>query len=343
MCGTRRGPGGESSEAVQSSRFRDCGGMMSGGCAGRSTRYCWQAGEGWPCLVRSGVSDASTPAAAVPAVAVVAMQCCNPPRSPSRRAPLTAVRLPRPSAARRARRPTAPARGQARPTPTLCATSSSPSTRGSKVPVRPCPTATLTTGHSARLSLPDPSRLSSFSSTALPHDQADLAALEDRLMTSYRAVQHFEFLSPARVADLYTRHRELPDSLVPDQRALLAAVLCLGRLSELSFEITKEGGSRMRPIAPGEAREDITYFRMALGHLDAFAAASCTALCEWPRPDEAGVCSRYPSSASHFAPRISHLAHRHSLRAPRASLHTKLPCAHATRFGWPWHLHPASV
>lgn len=94
-------------------------------------------------------------------------------------------------------------------------------------------------------------------------------------------VQHFEFLSPARVADLYARHRELPDSLVPDQRALLAAVLCLGRLSELCFEPTKEGGSRMRPIAPREAREDVTYFRMALSHLDAFGAASCTALCEF--------------------------------------------------------------
>ncbi|BEJ13893.1 hypothetical protein CspHIS471_0310670 [Cutaneotrichosporon sp. HIS471] len=135
------------------------------------------------------------------------------------------------------------------------------------------------TGNSERLSLPGPSRLSSFTATALPADPSDLAVLEDRLLVSYRAVQHFEFLSPSRVADLYARHRDLPESLVPDQRALLASVLCLGRLSELSFELTKEGGNRMRPIAPGEAREDVTYFRMALGHLDAFGAASCTALC----------------------------------------------------------------
>jgi hypothetical protein len=138
----------------------------------------------------------------------------------------------------------------------------------------------LTPGHAARLSLPGPSHLSTLTATALPGDPADLAALEDRLLTSYRAVQHFEFLSPARVADLYARHRDLPESVVLDQRALLAAVLCLGRLSELSFEPTKEGGSRMRPIPPGEAREDVTYFRMALSDLDAFGAPSTTALCK---------------------------------------------------------------
>lgn len=132
----------------------------------------------------------------------------------------------------------------------------------------------------ARLSLPGPVRLASYQGTSLPSDAGDLAALEDRLLLAYRAVQHFEFLSPGRVSDLYARHRALPESLVHDQRALIAAVLCLGRLSELSFEPTPEGGSRMRAIPLEETREDITYFRLALSHLDAFGAASCTALCK---------------------------------------------------------------
>lgn len=162
----------------------------------------------------------------------------------------------------------------------------------------------LTPGHAARLSLPGPSHLSTLTATALPGDPADLAALEDRLLTSYRAVQHFEFLSPARVADLYARHRDLPESVVLDQRALLAAVLCLGRLSELSFEPTKEGGSRMRPIPPGEAREDVTYFRMALSDLDAFGAPSTTALCK----SGPTTCGDH-AHALLFAPPASSLLH----------------------------------
>ncbi|KAL1412130.1 hypothetical protein Q8F55_003131 [Vanrija albida] len=143
-------------------------------------------------------------------------------------------------------------------------------------------------GHTARLSLPGPSRLASLSGTPLPSDVNELADLEDRLLMAYRAVQHFEFLPPGRVNDLYTRHRTLPESLLPDQRALVAAVLCLGRLSELAFEpvpVTQaEGpgsaaGHRMRPCPTDETREDITYFRLALAHLDHWGAASCTALC----------------------------------------------------------------
>jgi hypothetical protein len=53
--------------------------------------------------------------------------------------------------------------------------------------------------------------------------------------------------------------------------------MCLGRLSELVFP---GGHSRMRCIPVSEPREDITYFRLALTHLDQWGAASCTALCE---------------------------------------------------------------
>jgi hypothetical protein len=111
----------------------------------------------------------------------------------------------------------------------------------------------------------------------LPSDPLELTALEDRLLVAYRLVQHFDFLSATRVTDLYARHRALPTSLVADQRALIAAVMCLGRLSELVFP---GGHSRMRCIPVSEPREDITYFRLALTHLDQWGAASCTALCE---------------------------------------------------------------
>lgn len=101
-------------------------------------------------------------------------------------------------------------------------------------------------------------------------------------MLAYRHIQYFDFLSPGRVADLYTRHRTLPESLVPDQRALVAAVLCLGRLAELIFEVSPDGApQRFRPVPNGARREDITYFRLALSHLEQWGAASCTALCKF--------------------------------------------------------------
>lgn len=99
-------------------------------------------------------------------------------------------------------------------------------------------------------------------------------------MRGFQAVQHFEFLPPSRVADLYSRHRTLPESLVPDQRALIASVLCLGRLGELAFEASSVGVHQMRAISPKDSREDVTYFRLALNYLDEWGAASCTALGE---------------------------------------------------------------
>lgn len=135
-------------------------------------------------------------------------------------------------------------------------------------------------GHSARLTLPCPSQLSTFTVPVLPSDPDALALLENRLLVSYREVQHFEFLAQGRVADLYARHRQLPDSLNPDQRALISSVLCIGRLGELAFELSPDGEKSMRPIPDGESREDITYFRLALSQLEEFGSASCTALCE---------------------------------------------------------------
>jgi len=99
-------------------------------------------------------------------------------------------------------------------------------------------------------------------------------------MNAYRAAQHFDFLPNNRINDMYTRHRSLPDSLVHDQRALIAGVMCLGRLSELVFFPNGESSHKMRAIPPGESREDVTYFRLALTHLDQWGAASVTALCE---------------------------------------------------------------
>lgn len=140
--------------------------------------------------------------------------------------------------------------------------------------------AALTPGHLARLSLPGPSQLSTYTAPPLPTDPTALGELEDRLLASYRNVQHFEFLAPGRVTDLYARYRQLPDSLMADQKALISAVLCIGRMGELTFEQSTDGEKRMRPTPVGESREDITYFRLALDYLEEFGAASCTALCE---------------------------------------------------------------
>jgi hypothetical protein len=52
-------------------------------------------------------------------------------------------------------------------------------------------------------------------------------------------------------------------------------------MSELCLEIGPDGvPRRFRPPQHGERREDVTYFRLALSHLEQWGAASCTALCE---------------------------------------------------------------
>lgn len=131
----------------------------------------------------------------------------------------------------------------------------------------------------ARTSLPGPSNLLNQPGPPLPHTRRELQALEDRLVVSYRTMQHFEFLSGSRVNDLYLRHRSQPETLTTDQRALVAAVLCLGRLSELAFHAI-DGTVTVRPIPPLETREDLTYYKLAMQYLEQFSSTSCTALCE---------------------------------------------------------------
>lgn len=124
--------------------------------------------------------------------------------------------------------------------------------------------------------------MSTISGTPLPSDPHALAALEGRLLLAYRHMQFFEFLPPGRVEDLYVRHRDIPDSLAADQRALIASALCLGRLSELMFDFNPAPNAQMiHSPRRGESREDVTYFRLALSHLEQWGAASCTALCEF--------------------------------------------------------------
>lgn len=136
----------------------------------------------------------------------------------------------------------------------------------------------LTSGHHARTSLPGPSKLSNKPAPALPTSRRELQELEDRLIVSHRSLQEFEFLSTARVNDLYMRHRSLPETLTVDQRALVAAVLCLGRMSEIAFH-DKNGTVTLGAISPHESREDITYYKLTMQYLEQFGSSSCTALC----------------------------------------------------------------
>lgn len=136
----------------------------------------------------------------------------------------------------------------------------------------------LTTGHIARTSLPGPSNLLAQAAPPLPSSRRELQALEDRLVVSYRSMQHFEFLSAPRVNDLYLRHRSVPDTLTIDQRALVAAVLCLGRMTELAFH-SKDGTLTVRPIPPLEPREDLAYYKLTMQYLEQFGSSSCTAVC----------------------------------------------------------------
>lgn len=98
---------------------------------------------------------------------------------------------------------------------------------------------------------------------------------QDRLMDlfSIHFLPYFEFLIPARFADLSRRYATLPDSLGPDQTALIYSCLCLAKFKELSTE-----SGALRSEGYGEDRQDIAWYRYALKLISDWGSASCTAL-----------------------------------------------------------------
>jgi len=66
-------------------------------------------------------------------------------------------------------------------------------------------------------------------------------------------------------------------SLMADQRALVYAMLCLGRLHEIFWRMV-DGQSQAVGVDSTESREDVMYYRNALSVLDAWGSASLTAL-----------------------------------------------------------------
>ena len=100
-------------------------------------------------------------------------------------------------------------------------------------------------------------------------------------------ISHFDFIDPPRAESLLHRYHAsyAPSSLdsidpytsdegplAPDELGLLFACLCLGRFSEL-FKM----GVVLALVDQGQ-RDDVGYFRHALGALDGWSEASCTAL-----------------------------------------------------------------
>ena len=101
------------------------------------------------------------------------------------------------------------------------------------------------------------------------------------LMDHVSTGQPYELLAFDRdwLMSVYRRHREIPDALADDERGLVYALLCVARFVLIRSEMNNSPCDAA--VFEGSAREDITYFRMALSRLDRWNRQSIIALREF--------------------------------------------------------------
>lgn len=109
----------------------------------------------------------------------------------------------------------------------------------------------------------------------LPHDlsEAMQVFLDDFL-------PYCSYMTPPRVHSLFNRYITSPETLSPDQTALICACLALGLLRLKSVPLRK-GFHRHHTEVPDEERIDVVFFRHAIDILERWGTASFTSLRKW--------------------------------------------------------------
>jgi hypothetical protein len=85
-----------------------------------------------------------------------------------------------------------------------------------------------------------------------------------------RCKHHATLLLPGQAEDLVDRFIDSPESLQPDEMALVLSMLALGRQAETYLQDAEEE----------DLMDEVTFYRLALGALDECEQASQTALRE---------------------------------------------------------------
>lgn len=106
-----------------------------------------------------------------------------------------------------------------------------------------------------------------------------IVEFENNLMSHLITAQDLDRLDTIdrpRLLNLYNRYRVLPTSLTEDQKALVYAVLCIARHTQM-----RDGpaAAMFDPATP--SREDVTYFHMAREAIRAWSRPSVDALCRF--------------------------------------------------------------
>jgi hypothetical protein len=127
------------------------------------------------------------------------------------------------------------------------------------------------TGHTLDLSLPEDTvltRLLSLPESVLPGNHQTW----DNVFATFiaRCKHHTSLLLPGQAEEFTERFARRPESLQPDEMALVLAMLALGRQAETYLQ-GAEGE---------ELFDEVTFYRLALGALDQCEQASLTALRE---------------------------------------------------------------
>jgi hypothetical protein len=122
----------------------------------------------------------------------------------------------------------------------------------------------------------DEARIARLPATPLPPPSM-IVEFENNLMSHLITAQDLDRLDTIdrpRLLNLYNRYRVLPTSLTDDQKALVYAVLCIARHTQM------RDGPATAMFDPGTpSREDVTYFHMAREAIHAWGRPSVDALC----------------------------------------------------------------
>lgn len=93
------------------------------------------------------------------------------------------------------------------------------------------------------------------------------------------------YMTTPRVHSLFNRYITSPETLAPDQTALICACLALGLLRLKSVPLRKSFLRHLTEV-PDEDRTDIIFFRHAIDILERWGDASFTSLRQSPPPRE---------------------------------------------------------
>jgi hypothetical protein len=137
------------------------------------------------------------------------------------------------------------------------------------------------------LSLPSTTAISPLLNLPLPTLPTDPSLLTTAMSSFTNTfLPFFDFLPPARCADLMERYLSAPASLAPDQTALVLGCLAMGCYQEkqtgspavFGGQGVEVMGMQGRRYSGGVERPDWTFFLWALRVLDDWGSASPTAL-----------------------------------------------------------------